>query len=135
MGGDELNMPQPGANYGWPVITYGVDYSGAKVGEGQTKDGFEQPLHYWVPSISPSGLAFYTGDMLPGWEGDLLTGGLSGQMLVRLDMEGDTVAGEERLFEGHLGRIRDVRVAADGAIYVLTDEDNGRLIRVAKEGN
>ncbi|MBU1306915.1 MAG: PQQ-dependent sugar dehydrogenase [Alphaproteobacteria bacterium] len=135
MGGDELNKPQPGANYGWPLITYGVDYSGAKVGEGQEKAGLEQPLHYWVPSISPSGLAFHAGDMLPGWEGDLLTGGLSGQMLVRLDMDGDSLVGEERLFEGQLGRIRDVRVADDGAIYVLTDEDNGRLIRVAKEGN
>lgn len=133
-GGDELNMPKAGANYGWPIITYGVDYSGAPVGVGQEQAGLEQPLHYWVPSISPSGLAFYAGEMMPGWEGDLLTGGLSGQLLVRLDMEGDTVVGEERMFAGQLGRIRDVRVSADGAIYLLTDEDNGRLIRVAKEG-
>ncbi|WP_137152543.1 PQQ-dependent sugar dehydrogenase [Devosia sp. FKR38] len=133
-GGDELNMPKAGANYGWPIITYGVDYSGAPVGVGQERPGLEQPLHYWVPSISPSGLAFYAGEMMPGWEGDLLTGGLSGQLLVRLDMEGDTVVGEERLFEGQLGRIRDVRVGDDGAIYLLTDEDNGRLIRVASEG-
>lgn len=132
-GGDEVNMPQPGANYGWPVITYGVDYSGVPIGEGTAKEGLEQPLHYWDPSISPSGLDFYDGDLFPEWQGDLLTGGLSGQLLVRLDMEGDAVVGEERLFQGQLGRIRDVRVGPDGAIYLLTDEDNGRLIRVAPE--
>jgi glucose/arabinose dehydrogenase len=132
-GGDEVNMPRPGANYGWPVITYGVDYSGVPIGEGTEKQGLEQPLHYWDPSISPSGLDFYEGDLLPEWQGDLLAGGLSGQLLVRLDMEGDAVVGEERLFAGQLGRIRDVRVGPDGAIYLLTDEDNGRLIRVAPE--
>lgn len=132
-GGDEVNMPQPGANYGWPVITYGVDYSGVPIGEGTAKEGLEQPLHYWDPSISPSGLDFYDGDLFPEWQGDLLTGGLSGQLLVRLDMEGDAVVGEERLFQGQLGRIRDVHVGPDGAIYLLTDEDNGRLIRVAPE--
>ena len=134
-GGDEVNMPRPGANYGWPVITYGVDYSGVPIGEGTEKEGLEQPLHYWDPSISPSGLDFYDGDLLPEWQGDLLAGGLSGQLLVRLDMEGDAVVGEERLFAGQLGRIRDVRVGPDGAIYLLTDEDNGRLIRVAPEGS
>ena len=134
-GGDEVNMPQPGANYGWPVITYGVDYSGVPIGEGTEKEGLEQPLHYWDPSISPSGLDFYDAALIPGWEGDLLSGGLSGQVLVRLDMEGDEIVGEERLFEGQLGRIRDVRVGPDGAIYLLTDEDNGRLIRVAPEGS
>lgn len=134
-GGDEVNMPQPGANYGWPVITYGVDYSGVPIGEGTEKEGLEQPLHYWDPSISPSGLDFYDGELLPEWQGDLLAGGLSGQLLVRLDMEGDAVVSEERLFEGQLGRIRDVRVGPDGAIYLLTDEDNGRLIRVAPEGS
>lgn len=134
-GGDEVNMPQPGANYGWPVITYGVDYSGVPIGEGTAKQGLEQPLYYWDPSISPSGLDFYDGDLLPEWQGDLLAGGLSGQLLVRLDMEGDAIVGEERLFQGQLGRVRDVRVGPDGAIYLLTDEDNGRLIRVAPEGN
>jgi glucose/arabinose dehydrogenase len=134
-GGDEVNMPQPGANYGWPVITYGVDYSGVSIGEGTEKEGLEQPLHYWDPSISPSGLDFYDGELLPQWQGDLLAGGLSGQLLVRLDMEGDAVVGEERLFQGQLGRIRDVRVGPDGAIYLLTDADNGRLIRVAPEGS
>ena len=134
-GGDEVNMPRPGANYGWPIITYGVDYSGVPIGEGTAKEGLEQPLHYWDPSISPSGLDFYDGELLPEWQGDLLSGGLSGQLLVRLDMEGDAVVGEERLFQGQLGRIRDVRVGPDGAIYLLTDEDNGRLIRVAPEGS
>jgi glucose/arabinose dehydrogenase len=134
-GGDEVNMPQPGANYGWPVITYGVDYSGVSIGEGTEKEGLEQPLHYWDPSISPSGLDFYEGELMPEWQGDLLAGGLSGQLLVRLDVEGDTVVGEERLFAGQLGRIRDVRVGPDGAVYLLTDDDNGRLIRVAPEGS
>jgi glucose/arabinose dehydrogenase len=134
-GGDEVNMPQAGANYGWPVISYGIDYSGVTIGEGTEKAGLEQPLHYWDPSISPSGLDFYDGELLPAWQGDLLAGGLSGQLLVRLDMEGDAVVGEERLFEGQLGRIRDVRVGPDGAIYLLTDADNGRLIRVAPEGS
>ena len=132
-GGDEVNMPRAGANYGWPVITYGVDYSGVPIGEGTQKEGLEQPLHYWDPSISPSGLDFYEGELLTEWQGDLLAGGLSGQLLVRLDMEGDAIVGEERLFQGQLGRIRDVRVGPDGAIYLLTDEDNGRLIRVAPE--
>lgn len=133
-GGDELNMPLAGRNYGWPVITYGVDYSGADIGEGTEKPGMEQPLHYWDPSISPSGLDFYDGALIEPWQGDLLTGGLSGQVLVRLDMDGDAVVGEERLFEGQLGRIRDVRVNDDGAIYVLTDAGNGQLIRIAPEG-
>ncbi len=133
-GGDEINMPQAGRNYGWPVITYGVDYSGAPIGEGTEQDGMEQPLHYWDPSISPSGLTFYDAELIEGWQGDLITGGLSGQVMVRLDMDGDAVVGEERLFEGQLGRIRDVRVGPDGAIYALTDEGNGQVIRVAPEG-
>lgn len=133
-GGDEVNNPQPGANYGWPVITYGEDYSGLPIGVGTEKPGLEQPLFYWDPSISPSGLDFYAGDLLPDWQGDLLTGGLSGQVLVRLDVEGDEIVGEERLFAGQLGRVRDVKAGPDGAIYLITDEDNGRLIRVAPEG-
>ncbi|KQT46085.1 hypothetical protein ASG47_14215 [Devosia sp. Leaf420] len=133
-GGDEVNMPTAGDNFGWPIITYGVDYSGLSIGEGTEKEGLEQPIHYWDPSISPSGLDFYEGTLLADWEGDLLLGGLSGQVLVRLDMDGDAVVGEERLFEGQLGRIRDVRVAGDGAIYLLTDAENGRLIRVAPDG-
>ncbi|MEO9297698.1 PQQ-dependent sugar dehydrogenase [Devosia alba] len=134
-GGDEVNNPQPGANYGWPVITYGEDYSGLPIGVGTEKPGLEQPLFYWDPSISPSGLDFYAGDLLPDWQGDLLTGGLSGQVLVRLDVEGDEIVGEERLFAGQLGRVRDVKAGPDGAIYLITDEDNGRLIRVAPAAN
>lgn len=134
-GGDELNRPEAGKNYGWPVITYGRDYSGVSIGQGTEKDGMEQPLRYWDPSISPSGLAFYDGELFPGWRGDLIAGGLSGNLLVRLDMDGDTVLGEEHLFQGELGRIRDVRVGADGALYLLTDESNGRLIRVAPTGS
>ena len=130
-GGDEVNNPQPGANYGWPVITYGEDYSGLPIGVGTEKPGLEQPLFYWDPSISPSGLDFYAGDLLPDWQGDLLTGGLSGQVLVRLAVVGDEIVGEERLFAGQLGRVRDVKAGPDGAIYLITDEDNGRLIRVA----
>ena len=133
-GGDEVNMPRAGANYGWPIITYGVDYSGAPIGEGTEKEGLEQPLYYWDPSISPSGLDLYEADLIPAWQGDLISGGLSGHTMVHIDLEDDKVRGEERLFEGQLGRIRDVRVGPDGAIYLLTDEDNGRLIRVAPEG-
>ena len=133
-GGDELNLVTGGRNYGWPVISYGRDYSGLPIGVGQEQEGLEQPLHYWDPSISPSGLDFYQGALIPEWEGDLLLGGLSGNVLVRLDMDGDAVVGEERLFQGELGRIRDVRVGADGAIYLLTDAPDGRLLRVAPEG-
>lgn len=129
-GGDELNMPQPGRNYGWPVITHGVDYSGAPIGEGTQKPGMEQPLFYWDPSISPSGLDIYEGELSAAWQGDLLTGGLSGQVMVRLDLEGDAVTGEERLFAGQLGRIRDVRAGPDGAIYLAIDHDPGQILRV-----
>jgi glucose/arabinose dehydrogenase len=133
-GGDEVNMPKAGANYGWPIITYGVDYSGVPIGEGTAKEGLEQPLHYWDPSISPAGLDLYEAELIPAWQGDLISGGLSGQTMVHIDLEGDQVVSEERLFEGQLGRVRDVRVGPDGAIYLLTDADNGALIRVAPEG-
>jgi len=129
-GGDELNMPRAGRNYGWPVITYGIDYSGARIGEGTEKPGMEQPLFHWDPSISPSGLAFYEGDLFPAWRGDLLTGGLSGQVMTHLSVAGDAVTGEERLFEGQLGRIRDVRVGPDGAIYLAIDDSPGQILRV-----
>lgn len=129
-GGDEVNMPQGGRNYGWPVITYGVDYSGARIGEGTEKPGLEQPLFYWDPSISPSGLDFYDGELFPEWQGDLLSGGLSGEVMVHLSVEGDRITGEERLFEGRLGRVRDVRTGPDGAIYLAIDSDNGQILRV-----
>ncbi|TCT13677.1 glucose/arabinose dehydrogenase [Tepidamorphus gemmatus] len=130
-GGDELNIPRRGANHGWPVISYGVHYSGRTVGEGTEKEGMEQPIHYWDPSVSPSGLMFYTGDVFPDWRGDLFTGGLSGQVLVRLELDGERVTGEERLL-GDLGmRIRDVRQGPDGHIYLLTDSGDGRILKLS----
>ena len=129
-GGDEVNIPQAGKNYGWPVITYGRDYSGAKVGEGTAKAGLEQPIYYWDPSIAPSGMAFYTGDLMPEWKGNLFVGALARQALHRLVLDGDRIVGEERLL-GDLGeRIRDVRSGPDGAIWLLTDSPEGRVLRV-----
>ncbi|WP_244466967.1 PQQ-dependent sugar dehydrogenase [Devosia geojensis] len=133
-GGDEVNMPRAGANYGWPIITYGVDYSGLPIGEGTEQEGLEQPLHYWDPSISPSGLTFVSGELFPDWEGDLITGGLSGRTMVRIDMEGDEVVGTEPLFEGQLGRVRDVRIGPDGAIYAVIDSGSAEIFRIAPGG-
>jgi aldose sugar dehydrogenase len=129
-GGDEVNSPAAGKNYGWPIITYGRDYSGLAIGEGTTKDGMEQPLHYWDPSIAPSGMAFYTGDAIPLWKGSLFVGALAGMMLVRLSLDGDKITGEERLLEGLNERIRDVRQGPDGALYIATDNEQGRVLRV-----
>jgi glucose/arabinose dehydrogenase len=130
-GGDEINLMRPGANYGWPVITYGANYGiGTKIGEGTQKPGMQQPLHYWVPSIAPSGMAFYTGDKFERWNGDLFIGALRDQMLVRVKLDGEKVVSEERLLKGVLGRIRDVRAGPDGFIYLLTDESNGKLVRL-----
>ncbi len=131
-GGDEINRPEAGKNYGWPVITYGKDYSGAKIGEGTTKDGMEQPLHYWDPSIAPSGLAFYQGKEFADWNGDLLVGALAGAKLVRLDVENGKIVGEEAMLEDLGERIRDVRVSKDGQIYLLTDNPQGRILRLKK---
>jgi len=130
-GGDEINIPEPGKNYGWPVITYGVNYGiGTAIGEGTSKPGMEQPIYYWVPSIAPSGMAFYEGDRFPAWKGNLFVGSLKFGLLVRLELDGDRVTHEERLLDGKLGRIRDVRQGPDGLIYLLTDESNGQLIRL-----
>lgn len=129
-GGDEVNTPKAGRNYGWPVITYGIDYSGAKIGEGTSKAGMEQPLFYWDPSIAPSGAAFYTGAAWPTWKNSLFVGALAGQMLVRLATEGETVTGQERLLEGLGLRVRDVRQGPDGFIYLLSDETDGKVLRV-----
>jgi glucose/arabinose dehydrogenase len=129
-GGDEINIPEAGKNYGWPVITYGVDYSGAKIGIGTRKEGMQQPVHHWDPSIAPSGMAFYTGDLFPTWKGNLFVGALAGQMLVRLELDGATVVREERLLRGLGERIRDVRSGPDGALWLLTDSSNGRILRV-----
>ena len=129
-GGDELNQPQAGKNHGWPVITYGVDYSGARIGEGTTKAGMEQPVYYWDPVIAPSGAAFYTGAAFPAWRGDLLVGSLNPGGLVRLRLDGGRVVLEER-YAGDVGhRIRDVRQGPDGLIYLLTDEGRGRILRL-----
>jgi len=130
-GGDEVNVIRPGLNYGWPIITYGVNYGvGTKIGEGQAKLGMVQPLQVWVPSIAPSGMAFVSGSQFPQWQGNLLVGALRDQMLVRLTLEGEKVLSEERLFQGQFGRIRDVRIGPDGLVYLLTDEAQGAMLRL-----
>ncbi|KFG69225.1 PQQ-dependent sugar dehydrogenase [Microvirga sp. BSC39] len=129
-GGDEVNIPQKGKNYGWPVISYGVDYSGAKIGEGTKKTGLEQPVYYWDPSIAPSGMAFYTGDKFPAWRGSVLVGALAGKLVSRLETNGNRVTGEERMLQQLGERIRDVRQGPDGFVYLLTDSRNGRILRM-----
>ncbi len=130
-GGDEVNVMRPGLNYGWPVITYGVNYGlGTRIGEGQAKPGMVQPLYKWVPSIAPSGMAFVNGSQFPQWQGDLLVGALRGQMLVRLVLDGEKVMREERLLQGRAGRIRDVRMGPDGLVYLLSDGSDGALMRL-----
>ena len=130
-GGDEINLVGKGKNYGWPVIGYGIDYSGAKIHEAAARDGMEQPLKYWVPSIAPSGLAFYSAKLFPKWTGSLFTGALAGKMLVRLQLNGHTVTSEERLLPNLNERIRDVRQGPDGALWLLTDSSAGRILRVS----
>ena len=130
-GGDEINVMRAGRNYGWPVISFGVNYGiGTRIGEGNSKPGMEQPLHYWVPSIAPSGMAFYTGEKFPNWKGNLLVGALRDEMLVRLELDGEKIVREERLLKGQIGRIRDVRVGPDGFVYLLTDEREGGVVRL-----
>lgn len=130
-GGDELNVLASGRNYGWPVITYGRNYViGTQIGEGTRKDGMEQPRHYWTPSIAPSGMTFYDGTRFPAWRGNFFVGALKFRLLARLEVRDDTIIHEERLLEGVLGRIRDVRTGPDGYIYLLTDEDDGVLARL-----
>jgi glucose/arabinose dehydrogenase len=129
-GGDEINIPRKGLNYGWPVITYGRDYSGAKIGIGTHKEGMEQPIYYWDPSIAPSGMAFYTGDKFPGWRGSVLVGALAGSLVARLELDGDKVVREERILTELGERIRDVRQGPDGLVYLLTDSPQGRILRL-----
>jgi len=129
-GGDEVNIPQKGKNYGWPIISYGVDYSGATIGEGTSKPGMEQPVYYWDPSVAPSGMAFYTGDKFPQWRGSVLVGALAGKLVSRLETSGGRVTGEERMLQSLGERIRDVRQGPDGLVYLLTDSSQGRILRV-----
>lgn len=132
-GGDEINHVEPGKNYGWPVITYGRDYSGAEIGEGTAKEGLEQPLYYWDPSIAPGALAIYHGKMFPEWDGDFLVAALKFQLLSRMQRDGTgAFVAEERMFDGSYGRMRDVVVAPDGALLIVTDEDNGAILRVSR---
>jgi len=132
-GGDELNRPEAGKNYGWPVITYGRDYSGASIGEGTAREGMEQPVYYWDPVIAPSGAVWYTGDRYPGWAGSLFIGSLRGA-LVRLTVEGGRVTSEERYLGERGDRIRDVQQGPDGFLYLVTDESDGRVLRVVPSG-
>ena len=131
-GGDELNLIEPGANYGWPVVSYGINYNGSPVGDGAARDeGFVEPRYYWDPVIAPGGMVFYDGAEFPEWRGDLLVAGLRAGAIVRLEIEGDTVVGEERLLTDQ-GRIRDVAIDADGALLVATDARNGALLRLTR---
>ena len=130
-GGDEVNIIGKGKNYGWPVIGYGIDYSGAKIHDSTARSGMEQPIKTWVPSIAPSGMAFYTAKLFPKWSGSLFSGALAGRMLVRLSLDGNRVIGEERLLQNLNERIRDVRQGPDGALWLLTDSSTGRILRVS----
>ncbi len=130
-GGDELNIPRAGRNYGWPVIGYGEDYNGSRMHEASAREGMEQPIYYWDPVIAPGDMDFYRGLLFP-WRGDLLIAGLNTRSLVRLDVEGERVTGEER-FALNVGRIRDLVESEDGALWIITDEDNGRVLRLTPQ--
>lgn len=130
-GGDEINIPKAGKNYGWPKVSFGVHYSGRKIGEGTSGPGFEQPIYYWDPSIAPSGFAFYQGDLIPEWKGNLFAGALKDQLLSRLEIKDGKVVHEEQILKGDYGRIRDVRSFADGALWLLTDDSEGMLLRLS----
>ena len=132
-GGDEINVPLAGKNYGWPVIGFGIDYSGLRLHDSTAKTGMEQPIHYWLPSIAPSGMTFYTADRFPQWKNSLFVGALAGQHLARLTLDGERVVAEERLLLDVKARIRDVRQGPDGYVYVLTDDANGKILRVSPE--
>jgi len=132
MGGDEINIVEKGGNYGWPVVSFGVNYDGSPVGTGKAHhEGMLDPVWHWTPSIAPSGMAFYTGDLFPGWKGSLINGALKYQLVSRLTLEGDKAVKEERLLQDLHERIRDVRQGPDGALYLLTDNSSGRILRVA----
>jgi glucose/arabinose dehydrogenase len=134
-GGDELNRTLAGRNYGWPLVTYGVEYSGLKISDKTEAPGFESPVHQWTPSIGTSGLAFYTADRIPGWRGSVFVGGLVPRELSRLELDGNRVAREERLFRKEIGkRLRAVVQGPDGALYLLTDESAGQVLRIVPAG-
>lgn len=133
-GGDEINLDQAGKNYGWPGVAYGIEYNGQAIPEAVTaREGTEQPVYYWDPVIAPGGMTFYDGAMFPGWRGNLLVTGLGGKQLARLVLQDNRVVGEERLLTGLNERIRDVAVGPDGAVWVVTDEEDGKLVRLAKQ--
>lgn len=131
-GGDELNIPEPGRNYGWPLVSWGRHYFGKDIPDPPTRPDLAQSIYHWTPVISPSGMTFYTGEVFPAWRGNLLIGGLSSQALVRLVLDGQRVTGEERIPMG--ARIRDVRQRPDGAVYLLTDQSNGEILRLTPAG-
>ena len=131
-GGDEINIVERGKNYGWPKVSFGINYDGTPVGTGKSAlPGMQPPVWHWTPSIAPSGMAFYTGGLFPAWKGSLINGALKFELLSRLELKGDKVVKEERLLQGLRERIRDVRQGPDGALYLLTDNDAGRILRVA----
>jgi aldose sugar dehydrogenase len=131
-GGDEVNVPEPGKNYGWPVVSYGVNYDGSPVGSGKAQaEGMVDPVHHWTPVIGASGMTFYTGELFPGWRGSLFNGGLVARALVRLELDGERVTHEERFLDGLGLRIREVQQGPDGALYVLTDESDGQVLRLS----
>lgn len=129
-GGDEVNIEQPGRNYGWPVVGHGVAYSGITIHQQKSRPDMVDPIHVWVPSIAPSGLTFMSGKMFPKWSGSAFVGALAGQMVVRLTLDGERVTNEERMLQGLQERIRDVRTGPDGALYLATDNKAGRILRV-----
>lgn len=133
-GGDELNHPQAGLNYGWPVITYGIEYAGPKIGDGITaKEGMEQPVYYWDPVIAPSGMIVYDGSMFPEWQGNVFVGGMASTKLVRLQLQDGKVVGEEWLLQDRGRRIRDVKQGPDGAIYIVTEAADGELLKISRK--
>lgn len=134
MGGDELNLIAPGKNYGWPVITYGRDYNGAVISPYTERPGMEQPLTYWVPSIATAGMSMYAGDLFPQWKGDIFIAALAGAHVRRVDMEGGKVIGQETLFADQQARFRHVAAGPDGALYLLTDDLDGRVLKVTPAG-